>query len=159
VQRFWVRDRHRYTSAWFAGAHRIMIGFGCTRAPYYDADPQCSHGHGFHHGTDVAMPCGNPLYAGLSGVVVDPSAPGRLGPAYGPYAFRIRNQKHGIDVVIGHVRKVYVAPGDHVHEGMLIARANQLGAPDGCHLHFEVRPAGFGYRDAVAPGDYLNLER
>src|SRR5262245_60503213 len=56
--RFYVRDRHRYTSPWFAGAHRLMIGYGCTPAPYYTHDPRCPGRQGFHHGIDVAMPCG-----------------------------------------------------------------------------------------------------
>jgi murein DD-endopeptidase MepM/ murein hydrolase activator NlpD len=158
-RRFWVQDTHRYTSPWFAGAHRKMVGFGCTRAPYYDPDPRCTDDHGFHHGLDLAMPCGTELFAGFPGWVVRPASPGALGSAYGPNAFRIRNHDKGVDVVIGHVKKVYVAPGDRVRTGRLIARANKLGAPDGCHLHFEVRPIGGGYTSAVRPHPYLMLQR
>jgi murein DD-endopeptidase MepM/ murein hydrolase activator NlpD len=157
--RFWVTDTHRYTSPWFAGAHRKMVGYGCTRAPYYDPSPQCAHGRGFHHGLDLAMPCGTELFAGFPGWVVAPASPGALGAAYGPDAFRIRNHHRGVDVVIGHVKKVYVAPGDRVRKGRLIARANKLGAPDGCHLHFEVRPIGGGYLSAVRPHPSLMLRR
>lgn len=159
VRRFWVQDRHFYRSNWYAGAHRKMIGFGCTPAPYYDPDPRCRDSHGFHHGLDVAMPCGTRLFAGLRGTVVRPDAAGSLGPAYGPYAFRLRNSRLGIDVVIGHVLRVYVSPGQHVAKGTLIARASDQGAPDGCHLHFETRPAGSGYDAAIAPTAYLHLRR
>ena len=32
--RFYVKDKHRYHSPWYAGRHRKMIPYGCTRAPY-----------------------------------------------------------------------------------------------------------------------------
>ena len=67
--RFFTADRTRYTSAWFAGAHRVMIGFGCTTAPYYAHDPRCPGKQGFHHGIDVVMPCGTPLTSAVDGVV------------------------------------------------------------------------------------------
>lgn len=158
-RRFWVEDPHRFTSPWYAGARRKMINFGCTRAPYYAPSPRCTGNRGFHHGLDIAMPCGTRLFAGFRGWVVRPSSPGALGAAYGRNAFRIRNHHKGVDVVIGHVRRVYVAPGDRVRRGQLIARANKLGAPDGCHLHFEARPVGGSYTQAVRPHPYLRLER
>lgn len=159
VQRFWVEDSHRYSSDWYAGRHRKMINFGCTRAPYYAPSPRCTDRRGFHHGIDIAMPCGTRLFAGLNGRVVDPDSAGALGPSYGARAFRIRNQFHDVDIVIAHVRRVYVAPGDVVRRGRLIARASDAGAPDGCHLHFEVRPKRGGYTSAVRPHDYLRLRR
>lgn len=158
-RRVWVSDRHAYRSNWYAGAHRMMIGFGCTSAPYYDRDARCRHSNGYHHGVDVAMPCGTRLFAGLRGTVVQPNTAGALGSAYGPYAFRLRNPRLSVDVVIGHVRRVYVSPGQHVAQGTLIARASDQGAPDGCHLHFEIRPSGRAYDAAIAPAPYLHLRR
>jgi murein DD-endopeptidase MepM/ murein hydrolase activator NlpD len=159
VRRFWVRDKHFYFSKWFAGKHRKMINFGCTKAPYYDPSPLCPHQEGFHHGIDVAMKCETRLFAGLRGTVVRPDAPGSLGSAYGPYAFRLRNHRLHLDFVIGHVLHVYVKPGDHVAKGTLIARASDQGAPDGCHLHFEARPQGTSFDSAVSPRRYLDLRR
>ncbi len=156
-RRFWVRDHHYYRSDWYAGKHRKMIAFGCTRAPYYSPDPRCKKDRGFHHGIDIAMACGTRLFAGFRGTVVQPTSPGSLGPAYGPHAFRLRNSRLGKDFVIGHVRTVYVRPGDHVARGTLIALASDAGAADGCHLHFEVRPAARGYDAAIAPRDYIRL--
>lgn len=158
-RRFWVEDTHPYTSPWYDGARRKMINFGCTRAPYYDPSPRCTDRRGFHHGLDLAMPCGTQLYAGFRGWVVRPGAPGVLGAAYGAKAFRIRNHDKGVDVVLGHVQRVYVGPGDRVRKGQLIAQAGKLAAPDGCHLHFEVRPIGGGYTSAVRPHPFLMLER
>lgn len=158
-RRFWVHDSHHYTSPWYAGAHRKMINYGCTRAPYYGPDPRCSEERGFHHGLDIAMPCGTRLFAGFRGWVASETGPGALGSAYGRNAFRLRNWERGVDIVIGHVRRVYVAPGDRVRRGQLIARANRLGAPDGCHLHFEVRPIKGSYSSASRPHPHLMLQR
>jgi murein DD-endopeptidase MepM/ murein hydrolase activator NlpD len=159
VRRFWVRDKHFYFSRWYAGRHRKMINFGCTKAPYYDPSSRCPDHEGFHHGLDIAMKCETPLYAGLRGTVVRPNAPGSLGSAYGPYAFRLRNHRLHLDFVIGHVLHVYVQPGDHVAKGTLIARASDQGAPDGCHLHFEVRPQRTSFESAIRPQRYLDLRR
>ncbi|MEP9381374.1 M23 family metallopeptidase [Nocardioides sp. KR10-350] len=157
--RFYTRDRHRYTSPWFAGSHRIMIGFGCTAAPYYSPDPACPGNEGSHHGIDVAMPCGTPLTSAVTGTVLHPSAPGTPGPAYGVNPFRIRVSGPGgeHDILIGHTRRVFVHPGERVHPGQRIALSSDSGAPDGCHLHFEVRPAGGDYTDAVDPSRWLRL--
>ncbi|SDC67986.1 Peptidase family M23 [Nocardioides lianchengensis] len=153
---FYTADKTRYTSPWFRGAHRIMIPFGCTRAPYYSPDPRCRDGRGFHHGLDVAMPCGTRLFARTRLRVVDNSS---LGPAYGANPLLLRSRSQGFDVVIGHTRQVYVERGDLVRRGQLIARASDDGAPDGCHLHFERRAVGGGLSTAVAPRKLLRLER
>jgi murein DD-endopeptidase MepM/ murein hydrolase activator NlpD len=158
-RRFWVKDKHFYFSRWYAGKHRKMINFGCTRAPYYDPDPRCIKKRGYHHGLDVAMACGTRLYAGFRGRVVKPGSAGALGPAYGAHAFRLRNQRFDKDFVIGHVRRVFVEPGDVVRRGDLIARASDAAAPDGCHLHFEVRPKRGGYTSAVNPRGFIRLHR
>src|SRR4051795_1908676 len=64
---FYTHDKTWYTSPWFGGKHRIMIPFGCTRAPYYAPDPRCTTAdgrhRGFHHGIDIAMACGTKLFA------------------------------------------------------------------------------------------------
>jgi murein DD-endopeptidase MepM/ murein hydrolase activator NlpD len=153
--RFYTADRTRYVSPWFAGGHRIMIPYGCTRAPYYSPDPRCAGRRGFHHGVDVAMACGTELYAGRRGRVLGAAAPGRPGPAYGVHPLRIRSA--GRDILIGHARRVFVEPGQRLRRGQRIALASDSGAPDGCHLHFEVRRRGAGYTGAVDPSAYLRL--
>ena len=152
---FFTDDTTRYTSPWYAGAHRVMIPFGCTRAPYYSPDPRCRQGRGFHHGIDVAMPCGTRLFAGRWVRVVSNDG---LGPAYGSSPLLLRNRKLGFDVVLGHTRRVLVAEGDRVRPGTLLARASDDGAPDGCHLHFEQRAVGGGLSTAVRPRALLGLE-
>jgi len=158
-RRFWVKDKHHYRSPWYAGTHRRMINYGCTRAPYYAPSPRCVKDRGFHHGVDIAMRCGNPLYAAFRGRVVNPRSAGALGSAYGKRAFRIRNAKRDKDIVIAHVRRVFVRPGERVERGQRIARASDAAAPDGCHLHFEVRPARADYTSAVDPERLLRARR
>ena len=151
---FYTRDTTRYTSPWFAGAHRIMVPFGCTRAPYYSPDPRCTRNRGFHHGIDVAMRCGTPLYAAHRFHVVSSRT---LGPAYGDHPLLLRNRTLGWDLVIGHTRRVYVKVGQVVRKGTMFARASDSGAPDGCHLHFERRAVGGGLSTATRPRALLAL--
>ena len=132
-----------------------MIGYGCTTAPWYSPDSRCPGRRGFHHGIDVAMPCGTPLFSAVDGVVLAPSSPGAPGSAYGAHPFRIRAGHH--DVLIGHSVHVFVHPGDRVRRGQRIALAGDSGAPDGCHLHFEVRRAGGGLSTATDPASLLAL--
>ena len=153
---FYTDDKTWYTSPWFGGRHRIMIPFGCTEAPYYAPDPRCTTSGGqelgFHHGIDVAMACGTKLFAGRRATVVDPAP---LGPAYGTTPLLLHAENW--DLVIGHTRKRFVAPGDTVRRGQLIALASDNGAPDGCHLHFEKRAPGGGLDSATYPRGLLDL--
>ena len=151
---FYTDDTTHYTSPWYAGAHRIMVPFGCTEAPYYSHDPRCPGVEGFHHGIDIAMPCGTRLYAGRRAKVVDNAT---LGAAYGDNPVLLRNRKLGWDLVIGHTRQVFVEPGDTVHRGDVFARASDSGAPDGCHLHSEVRSVEGGLDTARRPRPLLGL--
>jgi murein DD-endopeptidase MepM/ murein hydrolase activator NlpD len=148
---FFTDDRKRYASPWYRGRHRVMIPFGCTDAPWYRPDPACG-GRGSHHGIDIATPCGTPLYAGRAARVIEPRG---LGRAYGvrPVLLRIGQQ----DVLIAHAHRVFVKPGDRLRRGQKIALASDSASPDGCHLHFEVRPAGGDYLDAVDPAPLLRL--
>lgn len=151
---FYSKDKTRYTSPWYRGAHRIMIHFGCTKAPYYQPDPRCKKQKGFHHGLDIAMRCGTLLEARKRGWVVHNDS---LGSAYGKNPVRLRNYTEKWDVVIGHTRKVFVEPGDRIHRGDRIARVSDSGAPDGCHLHFERRALAGGLSTAVKPRKLLKL--
>ena len=142
----YTRDHHYYASPWYAGAWQEMIPFGCTRAPYYPRDASCPRARpGKHHGIDMFMPCGTRIRSAVKGRVVQPY----LGPAYGRYGLKIRSGR--FDYVIGHARRLLVRPGQRVRPGQVVARSGKRAAPDGCHLHFEKRPAGAGYLSAVDP--------
>ncbi|KRA37517.1 hypothetical protein ASD81_02045 [Nocardioides sp. Root614] len=156
---FFSKDKHWYRSPWFAGQHQIMIGFGCNDSPWYAPDARCPGSDGFHHGIDIAMPCGTPLRAGGAGVVLAPDGPGAPGAAYGTEPFRIRvsEASGSYDVLIAHADQVMVKSGEKVRRRQRLAQASDSGAPDGCHLHFEVRPAGRGVDAAVDPSPWLQL--
>ena len=83
--------------------------------------------------------------------------PGKPDAAYGAYAFRIRVATAGVDILIGHVRTVDVRPGQAVARGQRIALSGDEGAPDGCHLHVEVRSAAGGLATARDPLPLLGL--
>ncbi|MGB0098925.1 MAG: M23 family metallopeptidase [Nocardioides sp.] len=152
---FYSQDTKQYRSPWFKGRHRIMIPFGCTAAPYYSPDPRCRDDRGFHHGMDIAMPCGTPLYARFRARVVSTAS---LGPAYGDNPVLLRNYRRGWDLVVGHTQRVFVSPGDAVRKGEMFARANDQAAPDGCHLHFEQRAVRGSLSTAEWPRDLLHLK-
>ena len=153
---FYTDDKTWYTSPWYGGKHRIMIPFGCTEAPYYSPDPRCSDaGHDGGASTTASTSrwrCGTKLFAGRRATVVDPAP---LGPAYGTSPLLLHTAAW--DLVIGHTRKRFVAPGDTVRRGQLIALASDNGAPDGCHLHFEKRAPGGGLDTATYPKGLLDL--
>ena len=129
---FYTKDKHRYSSPWYAGKHRKMVPYGCTRAPYYDPDPRCRRNRGFHHGIDIAMPCGTKLYAARKGRVVSNDA---LGPAYGVNPLLFRNYKLDVDFLLAHTRRVFVQPGERVRNHHLIATASDRVAPLRFDLH------------------------
>jgi murein DD-endopeptidase MepM/ murein hydrolase activator NlpD len=147
----YTTDHRYFASPWYDGAWQEMIPFGCTRAPYYPRDTSCPRARpGKHHGIDMYMPCGTRLRSAVTGRVVRQP---NLGPAYGRYGLKIRSGH--FDYVIGHARRLLVRPGQRVRPGQVIARSGKLAAPDGCHLHFEKRPAGAGYTAAVDPESSL----
>lgn len=151
TRRFWTKDKRCFRGPWFAKAHRVMIYFGCTRAPYYPHDPNCPGRQGVHHGVDIDMPVGTPVFSHVRGRIVK----GTVGSAYGSRAFIVRTRRH--DFVIGHVRKALLADGARVHKGQRIALSGKRGAPDGPHLHLEVRPRGGSYTQAIPPKRFVDL--
>lgn len=151
TRRFWTDDKRCFRSPWFARAHRVMIYFGCTRAPYYPHDPSCPGRQGIHHGVDVDMPIGTPVFSHVRGRIVK----GTVGSAYGSRAFIVRTRRH--DFVIGHVRKALVRDGARVRKGQRIALSGRRGAPDGPHLHLEVRPRGGPYTQALPPKRFVDF--
>lgn len=137
------------SSPWFQGTRFVGINYGCNPTPYYPPSSRCRNGQGFHHGIDISMPEGDPIYSNVSGFITS----GSPGSAYGEKAFLIRTKKY--DIVIGHASRTFVKAGDRVEPGQLLAYAGDSGTPDGYHLHFEVRPVGRGYTSAVDPMDVL----
>ena len=144
-----VRPIIYLTSPWFPGVRFVGINYGCNPTHYYPHDARCPGRQGFHHGVDISMPVGTPIYSNVRGRVLK----GGLGDAYGAKAFRIRIKNR--DILLGHVSRVLVRSGQRVSPGQLIAFSGNLGAPDGAHLHFEVRRRGASFTGAVNPRRWL----
>lgn len=61
--------------------------------------------------------------------------------------------------IYGHLSKILVSKGQHVHQGEIIGITGNTGFSSGPHLHFELRPdpldSANGYAGAVDPMTYL----
>lgn len=155
-QRFWTDDTTCYTSAWFSGVHRIMIGFGCNHSPWYKPSPDCPGRQGVHHGIDIDMPVGTPVRSAVEGTAL--VRPSTAGKAYGEHALVIRTK--GRDILLGHMSRLDVRDGQQVSPGDELGRSGMSGVEsmDGPHLHLEVRPVGATYTGAVDPSEVLALQ-
>jgi len=89
-----------------------------------------------HNGTDIAAPCGQPVFAAMGGTVVESGYQG----TYGNWILI----DHGGDVQTGyaHNSSLLVEAGQTVAPGEVIALVGTTGASSGCHLHFETRVDG-----------------
>ncbi len=114
-----------------------------ARAPLFTKPADGAYTSGFgarwgtsHNGVDIANALGTPIHAVAGGTVID------SGPAqgYGNW-IRIRHEDGAI-TVYGHMQSLYVAVGDVVQPGQIIAGMGSEGFSTGSHLHFEIWPDG-----------------
>lgn len=93
-----------------------------------------------HTGTDLANPCGTPIYAASSGTVII-STDGYNG-GWGTYI--VIDHGNGITTGYGHqtVGSRLVSAGEHVDVGQQIGKVGTTGNSTGCHLHFELTVNG-----------------
>lgn len=92
--------------------------------------------NGFHGGTDIAAPCGQPVRAAQSGTVVEAGTQG----SYGKWI--LIDHGDGLQTGYAHSSQLLVSEGDYVATGTTIARVGSTGASTGCHVHFETRVNG-----------------
>lgn len=91
----------------------------------------------WHHGTDLDVEIGDPVYAVFDGVVRMAKV-NRGG--YGNYVM-IRH-KNGFETLYGHLNKYHVKEGTIVKAGDVIGEGGNTGRSTGPHLHFEIRYRG-----------------
>jgi murein DD-endopeptidase MepM/ murein hydrolase activator NlpD len=98
-----------------------------------------------HKGVDLAAPVGTPIYATADGTV----SRADWFSGYGLFV----SLEHGGDLQTryGHMSRLNVAAGQHVHKGDVIGYVGTTGRTTGPHLHYEVRVAG----EAVNPLPYM----
>jgi murein DD-endopeptidase MepM/ murein hydrolase activator NlpD len=87
----------------------------------------------FHHGTDVGVPEGTPVYASNSGTVAIAEYEG----GYGNVVYI--NHPDGWQTRYAHLSRMLVRPGQTVNQGKQIALSGNTGVGTGAHLHFEIR--------------------
>lgn len=98
-----------------------------------------------HKGVDLAAPMGTPIHAAADGVV-------ERADWYSSYGLYVALEHGGdIETRYGHMSRLNVAAGQHVHKGDIIGYVGTTGRSTGPHLHYEVRIAG----EAVNPVPYL----
>lgn len=133
----WRSYRSAFPSVWPARG-RLSSGFGYRRSPF-------SRRWKFHTGLDIGAPRGSPIYAVSPGVVV------YSGYNQGYGRMIEVDHGHGIHSRYAHNTSHFVAPGDLVEAGQIIATIGSTGRTTGPHLHFEMKIDG----EFVDPLDYL----
>ncbi|GIV40369.1 MAG: hypothetical protein KatS3mg033_2169 [Thermonema sp.] len=90
----------------------------------------------FHHGTDLALRVGDPIYATFDGIV----RIARYDRGYGYHV--VLRHYNGLETLYGHMSKILCKVGQEVKAGDVIGLGGSTGRSTGPHLHFEFRYAG-----------------
>lgn len=94
----------------------------------------------WHHGLDIDIEIGMPIYAAFDGVV-------RIAKynrgGYGYYV--VVRHKNGLETLYGHLQSYYVKEGQEVKAGQTIGAGGNTGRSTGPHLHFETRFQGHAF--------------
>lgn len=90
----------------------------------------------FHNGTDIAAPCGQPVFAANGGKVIDSGYQG----SYGNWI--LIDHGNGVETGYAHSSQLLVDVGQVVTAGEVIAVVGTTGSSTGCHVHFEARVDG-----------------
>ncbi len=121
----------------------ISSGYGWRRDPF-------SRQRRFHHGIDLAVPKGTPVYAARDGIV---TYAGWMG-AYGQLI--IIKHSQGYSTRYAHNSATLVKKGQKIKQGQLIARVGNTGRSTGSHLHFEIRRWGKPINPKTQIRNYAN---
>ena len=107
------------------------------------------HGRHQHKGVDLAGPIGTPVHATADAIV----GKAEWFSSYGLYVAL----EHGGDIETryGHMSRLNVYTGQHVHKGDVIGYIGTTGRSTGPHLHYEVRISGV----AVNPIPYMQADQ
>jgi len=98
-----------------------------------------------HHGIDIAIPEGTPIFAQGEGTVID----ARWDNTYGQVV--LIEYDNGLQALYAHNKDILVKKGYPVIKGTKIAFSGNTGNSRGPHLHYEIRVKG----KAVNPFLYL----
>jgi murein DD-endopeptidase MepM/ murein hydrolase activator NlpD len=109
------------------------------------SNPFGGGGNENHPGLDIAATHGTSIEAGGDGIVI------KAGPQGGYGNLVVIDHGYGITTRYGHMSRIDVKVGDHVHRGMQLGAVGSTGRSTGPHLHYEVRL----YDRVVDPMNYL----
>jgi len=94
----------------------------------------------WHHGVDLDLTVGDPVYASFDGIVrINRSERGGYGK------FLVLRHRNGLETLYGHLSKQLVTTGEEVSAGQLIGLGGNTGRSTGPHLHYEVRYNGLAF--------------
>jgi murein DD-endopeptidase MepM/ murein hydrolase activator NlpD len=94
----------------------------------------------WHHGVDLDLNIGDPVFASFDGIVrINRSERGGYGK------FLVLRHRNGLETLYGHLSKQLVATGEEVQAGQLIGLGGNTGRSTGPHLHYEVRYNGLAF--------------
>jgi hypothetical protein len=106
-----------------------------------------------HTGTDLSVACGTPVLAATAGTIIvrtDQHWAGR-------WLVEVSTGGGKLTTWYAHMQALAVTDGEQVSAGQHIGDVGALGNATGCHLHFEVHPAGGSiYQDNVNPSVWLH---
>jgi murein DD-endopeptidase MepM/ murein hydrolase activator NlpD len=147
-----------------AGGGVLTQDFGNTAwARANQAEWNCpslgSSGYSYHAGIDIATGrCGATLLAVGYGQVVYVGRGGGKCGGLGPNAVCIRSGN--IEVWYGHASRALVVKDQLVVPGQPVSILGSVGCSNGCHIHYEVMPAGQSYAgnfgcQAISPWQYV----
>ena len=89
-----------------------------------------------HNGIDIPGPIGTPIYATADGII------GRAQWVNGYGNFVEIEHGNAIETRYGHMSRLNVTAGQHVHRGDVVGFMGSTGRSTGSHLHYEVRIGG-----------------
>ncbi len=121
----------------------VTLEFGMSDLPYQP----------LHTGIDIADPhhqIGTPVVPFMEGTV---TYAGEIFWGYGKHV--IIDHGNGVTSLYGHLNKIYVYKGQHVHLGEVIGERGSTGWSTGPHLHFQIDVDGI----PVNPHTFLGMGR
>ncbi|WP_052311235.1 M23 family metallopeptidase [Bernardetia litoralis] len=90
----------------------------------------------WHHGTDLDLDTGDPIYSVFDGII----RLKKYGRGFGNHI--VVRHNNGLETVYAHLSATNVEIGDYVKAGQMIGKGGTTGRSTGPHLHFEIRYEG-----------------
>jgi len=119
-----------------------MPGTGRLTSPYGWRDGR------FHHGFDISINHGLPIFAAFSGVV-------RFAKNIWPYGrLVIVRHDNGLETYYAHLSRITVKSGQRINAGDVVGNSGNTGHSEGTHLHFEIRFKGI----SINPAHLISLK-